>query len=538
MTPAEMRAKVKAAHPDATDKELDAMLVKAKAEHEAEKEMSFSHSNAVRGVEIFAPGTHNGDPYTEADIDDLVSAFGELDFRPAIKIGHAKDAPGAPAYGWVTNLRKAGGKLVADFESMHDSVITALKDKRYDRVSSEIYFNLKRGGKQFRRALKAVALLGADVPAVAGLKPRHKMEFRDAGEFETLAACEQALDAAEAAETAILEAEVAALEATVAAFGAWDESRHPRRPGGSVQGGEFAPIDLPPVSEMPEIAKRAREVEILLDRALRRKDEAYADELEVEREQLKKILHANYLRVTGSQGKKVKSLATLAEIQAFTNSQKESTMTVKELQAKKADLEAQLAKLKQDDAADKAQVAKFEQDIAAFGAQIGALEAAEAATAENAALKTRLATLEQESQSRKVADAVARCKVPAFAADLEAIYAYAVAHPVEKVKHFAVGKDSKRVESEKTLVEVADSLVTAINASAAKLFTVVTAGGSTARSEGPSEDAGNELNDKALARVREGKAKSYDEAMDAVLAEDRELAVRYHEQQSAHSTAR
>jgi hypothetical protein len=168
-------------------------------------------SNAVRGVEIFAPGTHNGDPYVEQDLDDIVSAFSKLDFRPALKIGHTKDTPGAPAYGWVTNLRKAGGKLVADFESMHDTVVQALRDKRYDRVSSEIYFNLKRGDNTFRRALKAVALLGADVPAVAGLTPLHKMEFAESG-FDSLAACEQELEIAKDAIIASLNERVAAMD--------------------------------------------------------------------------------------------------------------------------------------------------------------------------------------------------------------------------------------------------------------------------------------------------------------------------------------
>ena len=431
MTPAEMRAKIKVAHPDATDKELDAMLVKAKAEHEAEKEMSFAHSNAVRGVEIFAPGTHNGDAYTEADIDDLIAASKELDFRPAIKIGHSKDSPGAPAYGWVTALRKVGGKLVADFESMHDSVITALKDKRYDRVSSEIYFNLKRGGKQFRRALKAVALLGADVPAVAGLIPLHKMEFIADG-FENVAACEQSLD----------------------------------------------------------VEKQA-----LIDSLTER----------------------------------------VAQLSGQVNTQKEhDAMKIKELQEKKVALESQLAELKKldkPDAESKVKIAKFEADIAAFGDDIKNLEQAEATAAENAALKAQVAQLVTKDRAREVADRVARCKVVAFREDLEAVYAHAMANPAAKVKHFAV-KDGKRVESEKPVIEVIDSLVASINAASKQLFAVVSTTGGTERQEGPSEDAGAELDAKSKARIREGKSKNYAEAMDAVLADDVELAAKYHEQQS------
>ena len=135
--------------------------------------------NAIRNVEIFAAGQWNGDTYTERDLDDMVSAFRELDYRPALKLGHTKDAPGAPAYGWIENLRRVGRKLVADFVDMHDSVVNAIRKRAYSRVSSEIYFNLKRGGKTFARALKAVALLGAEVPAVANLVPLHTMEVAD-----------------------------------------------------------------------------------------------------------------------------------------------------------------------------------------------------------------------------------------------------------------------------------------------------------------------------------------------------------------------
>ena len=188
MTRKDLMVKCKKEHPDWTPEQHMAWV---------EKEMKggeyAAHANAIRGIEIFAVGTHNGDPYTEKDLDDMVTAFSELDFRPAIKVGHTKDQPGAPSYGWITGLKRVGEKLYADFESMHDSVVEAIRSKAYDRVSSEVYFNLKRGAKTFRRALKAVALLGAEVPAVAGLTPLHKMEFAESG-FEGVHACEQQLE--------------------------------------------------------------------------------------------------------------------------------------------------------------------------------------------------------------------------------------------------------------------------------------------------------------------------------------------------------
>ncbi len=194
MTRADWMTKCKKDHPDMKPAEMKAWVDKMmKDGGQREKEEFMANSNTIKGVEIFATGTHNGDTYTEADLDEMVKAHGALDFRPAIKVGHTKDSPGAPAYGWVQNLRRVGQKLVADFTDMHDSVVEALRKRAYDRVSSEVYFNLNRGGKKFGRALKAVALLGADVPAVANLLPLHKMEFAAASEFEKFSAHEAAL---------------------------------------------------------------------------------------------------------------------------------------------------------------------------------------------------------------------------------------------------------------------------------------------------------------------------------------------------------
>ena len=435
MTRAELMVKCKKEHPDWTEAQHNAWV-----EERMKKAVEYAeHSNAVRDIEIFAPGEHNGDKYSEKDLDDMVEAFKGLDFRPALKIGHTQDKPGAPAYGWVTNLRKVGGKLVADFESMHDSVLQALKDRRYDRVSSEIYFGLKRGGKTFRRALKAVALLGAEVPAVAGLIPLHKMEFATEG-FDSVTACEQSLD----------------------------------------------------------IQQQA-------------------------------IIDALTERVSGL-------------TRVLTEQKEQDEMKIKELKEQKTALEAQLTELKAKDVSkltpdDKAKIAKFEQDIAAFGRKIDEeIESLAADAEEGKKLKNQVASLMARDRAREVADRVARCTVKSFHADLEALYTHAVANPEVRVKHFAV-KDGKRVESEKALGEALDALVAQINSGAKNLFSVVSPARGHERQEGPTEDAGLEVDARTKARVRDGKSKSYDEAMDAVLAEDRELAARYHEEQSARRTA-
>lgn len=126
----------------------------------------------IDGVEIFRTGTWNGDKYTAGDLDDMVAAFAGVGFKPPVKLGH-KDSSGDPAYGWVESVRRSGDILIASFTDLPKSIFEAIKNKRFNAVSSEVFFNLKRNGVKFRRALKAVALLGAEIPAVSGLKPLH-----------------------------------------------------------------------------------------------------------------------------------------------------------------------------------------------------------------------------------------------------------------------------------------------------------------------------------------------------------------------------
>ena len=151
----------------------------------AAKKHAKEYAHEIKGVEIFATGTHNGDSYDERDLDDIVSAFQRLDFQPPLKSGHSKDEPGMPSLGYVSNLRRQGKKLVADFTDLPQIVYDYIKDKRFNRVSSEVYWNLKRGDGTFRRALKAVALLGAEIPAVAGLRPLHELFSAEAGDVHT-----------------------------------------------------------------------------------------------------------------------------------------------------------------------------------------------------------------------------------------------------------------------------------------------------------------------------------------------------------------
>lgn len=130
----------------------------------------------LTGLDIFATGKWHGDVYTEADLDAMVEAFSYAGFTPPIKLGHSdkqillRDA-GLPAAGWVHKIYRQGNKLLADIKDIPAKIYELIQRKAYDRVSSEVYWDFTDtvNKKTWPRVLKAVALLGADIPEVTTL---------------------------------------------------------------------------------------------------------------------------------------------------------------------------------------------------------------------------------------------------------------------------------------------------------------------------------------------------------------------------------
>lgn len=134
----------------------------------------------IPGIEILAPGTWKGNKtvtITDADIPLFVEAFAELigntelNYEPPVKLGHDVNqkllqADGYPAAGWVSALKTVGNKLVADLKGVPAKLGAIIKAGGYKKVSAEFYQNHELGGKTFPWVLKAISLLGADVPAV------------------------------------------------------------------------------------------------------------------------------------------------------------------------------------------------------------------------------------------------------------------------------------------------------------------------------------------------------------------------------------
>lgn len=128
-------------------------------------------------AEIFSTGEWNGERFGRADLAEIARNFEALrpQLQPPLKFGHDAGQTllgqhdGDPALGWVDALRVDGERLVATFAGVPEIVRQAIAAGRYRRVSAELYFDVRRGGERLGKALKAVALLGADLPAVTNL---------------------------------------------------------------------------------------------------------------------------------------------------------------------------------------------------------------------------------------------------------------------------------------------------------------------------------------------------------------------------------
>ena len=128
-------------------------------------------------VELMAIGTWNGIAINKDDLKGMVTSFSSLRdvlFAP-VKMGHnneQKITNGMPALGeiskvWYTNAGKDGKpKLMGELEGLPDIVFKAIKNKRYNKLSIEVDRDVTYKGRFMKFVLTAVALLGADIPAV------------------------------------------------------------------------------------------------------------------------------------------------------------------------------------------------------------------------------------------------------------------------------------------------------------------------------------------------------------------------------------
>lgn len=137
--------------------------------------------SALRGVEIFAAGTHRGKTYTTNDLDSMVRNFkrssmgSNPDLRVPAVLGHEEnqeflDRSDLPAAAWCDRLYREGTKLKADFTDVPPRIAQLLVARRYRKVSAEVYDQPPEGVPGQGKMLRRVAFLGGDIPQIKSLE--------------------------------------------------------------------------------------------------------------------------------------------------------------------------------------------------------------------------------------------------------------------------------------------------------------------------------------------------------------------------------
>jgi hypothetical protein len=130
---------------------------------------------SATAIEIFRPGSHTamgGEElaFTAGDVAAIASSYDPETHEAPIVVGHP--AHDLPAYGWVKGLAFRDGHLVAELDQVDPAFRELVQAGRYKKISASFYrpdapANPKPGSWYLRH----VGFLGAQAPAVKGLKP-------------------------------------------------------------------------------------------------------------------------------------------------------------------------------------------------------------------------------------------------------------------------------------------------------------------------------------------------------------------------------
>jgi hypothetical protein len=136
----------------------------------------------VKRIHLFKTGTHtamNGQTISFADsnLADCASVYDPALHESPLVIGHPRHD--LPAYGWVKSLAYADGELSAVPDQVNAEFADMVESGAFKKISASFYQpqspNNPAPGHYY---LRHVGFLGAQAPAVKGLKP---VEFADDG---------------------------------------------------------------------------------------------------------------------------------------------------------------------------------------------------------------------------------------------------------------------------------------------------------------------------------------------------------------------
>lgn len=130
---------------------------------------------------VQSDGTKKTVTYTEQDLKDIEQNTNSLltsgTHNPPLKLGHNEEQPmmqggldGLPALGWIEKVYVVGNQLFGDLANVPKLVNDLIQNRAYRKISSEISSVMSLGdGTKINKVLRAVALLGADIPVIKGM---------------------------------------------------------------------------------------------------------------------------------------------------------------------------------------------------------------------------------------------------------------------------------------------------------------------------------------------------------------------------------
>jgi len=135
-------------------------------------------------IEIFRAGTHTGmdkmpRTFTRDDIAAIAGGYSVAAHHAPVVVGHPNSD--GPAYAWVKGLSARDDVLVADVDQLDPDFQAMVQKGRFKYVSSAFFMpDEAHNPTPGRWALRHVGFLGAQAPAVKGLKT---VQFADGAAF-------------------------------------------------------------------------------------------------------------------------------------------------------------------------------------------------------------------------------------------------------------------------------------------------------------------------------------------------------------------
>lgn len=149
----------------------------------------------MKPFEIFRSGTHATSKgqtltFTDSDLQAIAEKYDPALSEAPIVIGHPKTD--GPAYGWVKSVTYNDGRLLIDTHQVETNFSDMVKDGRFKKRSASFFPpNHPNNPTPGQYYLRHVGFLGAEPPAVKGLKPVEFSQGDDCVEFMEAASASQ-----------------------------------------------------------------------------------------------------------------------------------------------------------------------------------------------------------------------------------------------------------------------------------------------------------------------------------------------------------